>query len=146
MTETQATDRAQILDALRSFICQRPGFETGNYASMRDYREDSREATRDRDDALAILRWVELSAMPPEYLTTQTGRLFWDEKAKAWDYHTGQYFPVEYRAAAARLLATALWMYWRDDRLTRQGFVSGNEMRNQARAAFRSRRVRRYFA
>lgn len=145
MTETQATERAEILSALRSFICQRPGFETCNYASMRDYREDSRNATRDAVDALEILSRIEWSSMPPEYLTQQAGRLQWNAERKEWDYTTGQYFPVEYRAAAARLLATALRMYWRDDRLKAQGFVSGNEITAEAFRSFRSRRVRRYF-
>jgi hypothetical protein len=38
--------------------------------------------------------------------------LSWD--GKRLDYTTGQYWPTEYRRAAAAVLASALWSYWRD--------------------------------
>lgn len=149
MTETQATDRAQILNALRSFICQRPKLEPGNYFrdwrdvdGRRAYRQDARDITRAREDALQILDWVGRTQLAPEYLTKQTGRLQWDDARKTWDYTTGQYFPVEYRRAAARVLASALWAYWRDECLC----DSADKIRAAARRAFRSRRVLRYFA
>lgn len=158
MTEQQAIQRAEMLHALRAFICQRPGLEPSNYysdwrdrAGIAAYRQESREITRDRADALALLDYVSRQAigLTPEYLVSGSGRLFWDAQAKGWDYHTGQYFPTEYRAAAARLLANALWDYWRAglvglDRV--DGLTLTESVARTAKLAFRSRRVRQYFA
>lgn len=143
MTETQATQRAEMLTALRAFICQRPGMEPGNYASYKDYMNDYRRILRYRDDALELLGAVALySDITPDRIALGAGsRLFWDADRKVWDYHTGQYFPTEYRRAAANALASILWDHWRDHYgATRQ------DIRRMAMNAFRSRRVRQYFA
>lgn len=143
MTQEQATQRAEMLSALRAFICQRPGFDTCNYASLSDYRKESREVTRDRDDALALLAEVShYASLSPDYiLRNARQRLQWDDTAKAWDYVTGQYFPTEYRLAAARVLSSALFDFWRDE----CGCGDRDKMHAQARRAFRSPRMLRYF-
>lgn len=147
MTEQQATERARMLTALRAFICQRPGLEPGNYASAADYRSELRDIARDRADALTLYDYVARQAigLGPEYLTPDgTSRLTWNGARGEWEYTTGQYFPVEYRPAAARLLASALWQYWRDG-MGPDVKSPADAIRNTARLAFRSRRVRRYF-
>jgi hypothetical protein len=136
-----------MLHALRAFILSRPGLEPGNYGSYADYRQESAEITRDRDDALALLHYVGMFAsdMTPEYFNGGTGRLTWDKTRGEWEYCTGQYYPVEYRAAAARLLSSALWNYWRDAYAMRPEPITREEIQRIARNAFRSRRVRKYF-
>lgn len=90
---------------LERFILQRPGFEPRNYATPAAYRAESRAVTRDRDDALCLWR-IALAMVPADRLATAgaRGRLQWDPARQDWDYTTGQYFPVEYRRAAVRLL------------------------------------------
>lgn len=91
--------------ALERFILQRPGFEPRNYHTHAAYRAESRAVTRDRDDALCLWR-IALAMVPADMLITHdaSGRLRWDAVRQDWDYTTGQYFPVEYRRAAVRLL------------------------------------------
>ena len=90
---------------LERFILQRPGFEPRNYGTPAAYRTESRAVTRDRDDALCLWR-IALAMVPADMLPTNgaSGRLQWDAARGAWDYTAGQYFPVEYRRAAVRLL------------------------------------------
>jgi hypothetical protein len=76
-----------------------------------------------------LLRVVELSTCLPDSILVdllRSGRLTWD--GKRLDYCAGQYFPTEYRAAACRTLASALWCYWSD---------GGRHSADQIRAAAR---------
>jgi hypothetical protein len=111
---TDATERAAILTALDAFIRQRPGLDYRNY-DRASYAAEVRSIGRDLQDARALLRAVELrpsitAAVLRDALSP--GRLSWD--GKRLDYTTGQYWPTEYRRAAAAVLASALWSYWRD--------------------------------
>lgn len=134
--------RDRIMTALWIFICQRPGLEPGNYGTGADYLAEARRISRDRRVALQLFYAVNASGhLSADYLTGQTGRLTWDEERGAWDYCTGQYFPTEYRPAASRLLASALWQYWRDH----CGCDTADKIRAEARRTFRSAAVRRYF-
>ena len=113
-----------IIDALRAFVNQRPGFEYANYSDAASYRADSRKATRDKDIALQLLRDIELrDSITAEAILKEahSGRVQLVSKDKgdghAWygvDYCTGQYFPTEYRAAVARLCASVLWTWKRE--------------------------------
>lgn len=113
-------NKQAIIDALRTFTCQRPGFELCNYASMTDYRADYRKALRDRDIALRLLRDIELSSSITANDILQearSGRLTIEPRGADLyriGYCTGQYFPVEYRAAVARLCASVLWTWKRE--------------------------------
>jgi len=117
------TQKADIIAALQRFIAQRPGLEPGNYISgwndaegRRMYRAESRQITRDRHDAEALLRYVETSGVTGAQIAAAlTRRLTWD--GTTLSYCTGQYFPTEYRRAAASALASALWYYWCDVRM-----------------------------
>jgi hypothetical protein len=113
------TPAPAILSTLRAFICQRPGFEPRNYISAwndtegrRAYRADVRRAGQDRRDALALLAFIERSAAyDPAVLSdlsdaASRGRLTWN--GTAWEYCAGQYYPVEYRRAAVRVLSDAI--------------------------------------
>lgn len=113
-----------IINALRVFVNQRPGFELGNYSTMTDYRSDSRKATKDKDIALQLLRDIELRdniTADAILREAQSGRLQIRTVSGCTplppvrvEYCTGQYFPTEYRPAVARLCASALWTWKRD--------------------------------
>lgn len=115
-----------ILTALRAWINQRPGLDFCNYGDVSAYRSELRGITRDRKEALVLLRAIELrdsitaeqilAAFPHAY----SGRLSISEAtnkagepAAKLDYCTGQYWPTEYRKAAAAVLASVLWDYFR---------------------------------
>lgn len=104
-----------LLSALEAFIRQRPSFEPRNYGDRASYMSDVRRATRDLNHARTLIRWARNSMVPYETLAetmTPRARLSWD--GKRLDYCTGQYWPVEYRAAVVRALCSAVWCYARD--------------------------------
>ena len=105
-----------ILSAFRSFIVSRPNFEPGNYHTIASYRADVRSCTQARNDALALLASIERTATYDTSILSDlsaraggNGRLTWN--GKTWDYTAGQYYPVEYRPAARRLLADVIHSY-----------------------------------
>ena len=115
--------KPQILEALRQWINQRPGLDFANYGEWKSYRSELRSITRDRADALQLMRAVELrDSITAEDLVKAfsafSGRLTLTEESvekpgfpthARLDYCTGQYWPTEYRKAAAAVLASALW-------------------------------------
>lgn len=122
--------KQQILEALRKWINQRPGLEYGNYGDWKTYRSELRSITRDRADALQLLRAVSgRDSITAENLIASfsafSGRLTITEgpaislridgtntiypSAVKLVYCTGQYWPTEYRKAACAVLAAALW-------------------------------------
>lgn len=125
--------------ALSQFISARPGFDFRNYGDAPSYRADVREAGRQLADARALLRYVERSGVPvtADNFRSFGGRLSWD--GERLDYCTGQYYPLEYRRAAAAVLASAIWHYWRE-----QG-LGVDAMRRNAKLAFGRRIASRYF-
>lgn len=113
-------DKSTILNMLRVWVNQRPGLEFGNYGDWSNYRSEMRRITRQRADALQLLRAVELSSITAEELAdafkrAYSGRLTLTERKgkMVLDYCTGQYWPTEYRAAACAVLSAALWEHVR---------------------------------
>ncbi len=112
-----APTKTELCQALRVWINQRPGLDPRNYDAS-GYRSDVRMITRQRADALQLLRAVELrdsiaaenilEALPRAFM----GRLEW--KAGKLEYCAGQYWCTEYRAAACAVLARVLWAWVRD--------------------------------
>jgi hypothetical protein len=132
------TLKTAICDALATWIRQRPGLEFGNYGNMTSYRSEMRSIAKDKRDAETLLqavRWrdsitgeklqeafkhafsgrLKVTVKEHDYtiqqgpeVPTSTG---WDVEL---DYTTGQYWPTEYRKAAAAVLASALWEWQRD--------------------------------
>src|SRR6185437_3317048 len=114
MPDTNITPDASILDAFKRWINQSPDLEPGNYYS--DYRDTAgRKAYRDelcsiqKDGTRARKALREAAAYPfngeamKEALNQAfSGRLSWT--GTEFDYTTGQYWPTEYRAAAAAVL------------------------------------------
>jgi len=120
-TETRKASKAQIMQALYKFTLQRPGLEFGNYGDVAIYRAESRRITKQAHDALALLRYVDwhdsIDADTLRAALSDGGRLSLVESDKgvAVDYCTGQYFPVEYRAAVCRVMSALLWLYFREN-------------------------------
>ena len=115
--------KTQILDALESFVKQRPGFELRNYASMANYRADQRPVEKQRKAALEMIQWMRwhdsLTAADLVFATQRafSGRLKINIVGDqvTIDYCTGQYFPTEFRKAVCIVLKSAIWKYLRED-------------------------------
>lgn len=128
MDTTSDTLKTSIVEALHRFIRQRPGLEYGNYGDPQAYRAELRSITRDLNHARTLLRHVELSGVTGQELldAARGGRLRIEATPDGGvkvDYCTGQYFPVEYRAAVARLCASALWDWVRDRAMPSPAYV-----------------------
>jgi hypothetical protein len=115
------TERTQtLLSTLERFVNQRPGLEFGNYGDVSAYRSEMRGITKDRRDALELLRVAGWCLTADDIIAAaQGGRLTITEPEPGRfviDYCTGQYWPTEYRPAVCRVLASALWHYWAADK------------------------------
>ena len=51
--------KSAIMEALIAWVRQRPGFDLGNY-DLAGYRSDSRKVTQQKNDAITLIRFVEL--------------------------------------------------------------------------------------
>jgi hypothetical protein len=135
------TRKTALLQALRTWINQRPGLDPRDY-DRASYRSESRQITQDRSDAIEILGAVALRS----YVTADhilqaaqhafSGRLTITETAPGKfkvDYCTGQYWPTEYRKAAAAVLASA---YWHAYSTELPPLYDGNQMRDFFRGEF----------
>lgn len=138
--------KQQLVSALRAFVAQRPRLEPGNYATIADYRAESRMITGQRDDALSLLAAIDAreSITAADMLAMLRDRLQWDADRGELEYTTGQYWPTEYRRAVALACAGMLWAYWREDTPADHP-DRGDAIRRRARLAFHSRRLRSYF-
>jgi hypothetical protein len=146
--------REQILEALYTFIQQRPGLEFGNYGDVKPYREEMRRITRQRHDAETLLRAISLSSMDEATLRSgfraYSGRLTRTDRpdgSVALNYCTGQYWPTEYRAAVCAVAAAALWDYYRDDfaASAKPGESPGDAIRRCFKQHFGTRFANRWF-
>ena len=163
--------KQQILVTMSNWIKQRPGLEFGNYGALAPYRAELRQIARDRRDAERLLAAVAIR----EYITAEdlvaafpraySGRLSLVETTKGaqLDYCTGQYWPTEYRKAAAAVLASALWDWQRscmpapDGKITRthgpfttehdnvDGMTPGDWLRSKFRREFGRSIQQRWF-
>lgn len=104
-------------DIILEFVSQRPGLDPRNYCSPRDggegwrlYRQEAAGIARDKRDAIALLSWARLACTDEQLRETfsRSGdRLTF--VGDSLDYCAGQYYPVEYRAAVCRKLASLFW-------------------------------------
>lgn len=141
----EARKRA-ICNALSIWINQRPGLDPRNYisgwndsAGRSAYRSESRRITRQGHDARGLLRVVELyDSIGAEDILAAcrafSGRLTIKVETRddghvyaGVDYCTGQYWPTEYRAAAAAVLAQCLWDWKRDHCMPKSELVHNSE-------------------
>ncbi len=139
-TETATPSRAAILSGLRRFIAQRSGIDSRNYISgpgdvdgRAAFLSDYRGILRDGRDARRLLEYIDgRDSITADDIASRAhgGRLELSADRKEWHYTAGQYFAVEYRAAACRLLAGIIWDYLRDGQETADG------IRRRARQLF----------
>ena len=147
------TLRENILDALHTWIRQRPGLDPRNYISdWRDadgraaYRSDARSITTQLHHARAMLRYIELrpsiTGAMLQAAIDQSSRLTYTPE-RGLDYTTGQYWSMEYRAAACRVMASAIWDWLREG----QGDAAmGFTIREAARRELGATIARRWFS
>lgn len=110
----QDSEVMTVLDKLGKFINEQPNLDPANYgigsreglAAMRgDARQISKQGTRARR-ALKEARSYQpnAEALLSAFKSAFSGRLSYDEPPGELNYCTGQYYPTEYRAAAATVL------------------------------------------
>lgn len=117
--------KSDILEALRAFVNQRPGFDLRDYSSMSNYRGDQRPVQKQREIAHALINWVDWhdSITAADIIEsarhTVSGRLSiaydHDTHKCDIDYRTGQHFPTEFRLAVVRVLSDSIWHWLRSD-------------------------------
>ena len=113
-------NKSAVMSAIFQFINQRPGLEFANYGDVSAYQQESRRITKDKHHAERLASYV----MRRESITAAdiieaskrayAGRLTINpasDNGESFDvdYCAGQYFPTEYRRAAACVLACAIW-------------------------------------
>ncbi len=154
--------KQQICDALAAWIRQRPGLEFGNYGNLTGYRAELRGISRDKRHAETLLAAVRSRAAITAANIVEaakhafSGRLEFHTDLNKPDlvrieYTTGQYWPTEYRRAAAAVLASALWAHARDSMPAAdsadnvEGMPAGDWLRKHFRKEFGSALQRRWF-
>lgn len=107
--------KKQILAALSKFAEQRPGFDFRNYGDAKNYRHDTRRSSQHLSDFRALI--ADVLANPgvhAEDLVNASGggrlTVTVPKAGPEIEYCAGQYWCVEYRAAACALLARVLWV------------------------------------
>jgi hypothetical protein len=105
-----------VLQSLLNFASKRPSLEFANYGNVRAYRADSRGITKDLHAVRALASVARYACTNEEILaaarsTRVTIEPFTDDNGAGWrvSYTAGQYYPVEYRAGVAIVLASAIW-------------------------------------
>lgn len=132
-------EQINTINLCRAFIAKRPSLDARDYIrDWRDadgranYRSESRRITQQLNDARAMLHFCESIAGVDIHAQINSGdRLHFDANG-ALEYHVGQYWPTEYRAAVARAAASAIWAYFRDIR----GADTAEKIRVKARRVF----------
>lgn len=147
--ETNKIDRALLIDMLRTFINSRPGMEFANYGNVAMYRSESRQITRNRDQALTLLNYVNWHDLitAEDIISASAGAFSGRLEIKAdgpkirIHYCAGQYYPTEYRKAACSVLASAIWAYLR----TNCDAKTGDDIRKAARRELGASIANRWF-
>lgn len=133
-------EQINTINLCRAFIAKRPSLDARDYMRGpfdRDGRasllSDSRRITQQLNDARALLRFCEIYSADINAQLNTGNRLHFDANG-ALEYHVGQYWPTEYRAAVARTAASAIWAYWRDE--CGDAYNTGDKLRARARREF----------
>lgn len=149
-------EKAAVVDILRRYIATRSGIDRRNY--QRDYRDadgyrafmsDYRDILRDGRDARKMLAFIvardSITAADILAARNGNGRLAFERvpgTVDGWrlEYTAGQYFAVEYRAAACGLLAGIIRRHLAD------GGNSADYVRREAAGFFGRGVAARWFA
>lgn len=136
---------------LIKFVNQRPGLDPENYGDYRAYNAEIREITKDRNDFYELLSWAQSRITDFDRkltfnLENTNGRLLLQDGEIV--YHTGQYFPTEYRPAACSVIARLIWNDLRDEQKPNSPnpvYKDGHEMRKACARELSRRVVKNYF-
>jgi hypothetical protein len=138
------------INLLCKFVSQRPRLDFHNYGDWKAYNSERREITKDMGDFHELLNHARLRVNNLDdkikaYLQRSSGRLSINEDGQL-QYITGQYFPTEYRPAAARVIADIIWADYRDEKHAdgRNVYETGHDIRKALKSYF-SRRIMKYY-
>jgi hypothetical protein len=107
---------APMLAQLAQYAAQRPGFDPADYGcapgqyatadEVRAFRSDYRKATRQLAQVRAAIRAAAYTVTDADLIEASRGDRL-TITPQGIDYTTGQYFPLEYRPAVARVIERA---------------------------------------
>lgn len=158
--------KTNIIQALRTWVAQRPGLEFGNYGDWSAYRSEMRSIGKDLRHARKLIDYVAWhDSITAQMIldAAKSGRLSIKVEGDnvEIDYCTGQYWPTEYRPAVCRLLSSVVWGWMRDNMPKGQlvhnsetgetferyeGLRAGDWIRRQASRELGTSIARRWFA
>lgn len=106
----------EVVAKFRQWINQRPGLEASNYSTRGQLNSEYRTIAKQKDRANAALEKFFMCPFDWDVLRDVmthafSGRLFFDAKGEL-QYHCGQYWPTEYRLAAAVVLEAYVLKKW----------------------------------
>ena len=150
--------KPQLIQALRSWVAQRPGLEFGNYGDVSAYRAEVRSIGKDLQHARKLIDYVTWhDSITAEMIldAAKSGRLsivVEGDKVRI-DYCTGQYWPTEYWPAVCRLLSSVIWDCMRENAPVDAGPIDkfsnlqnvGSWIRKQASREFGTSIAQRWF-
>lgn len=136
--------------SLVNFANTRPGLDFANYGDVKLYRAESRSITRDLHDVRELASVARYLCTDQEVLdAARGGRVeiepYANDTGAGWrvSYTAGQYYAVEYRAAVARVLASAIWKALAREVGNRPDACA--QIRRRARAELSRSVARRFF-
>lgn len=131
------------LEALDTLVESRPHLEPGNYGDLASYRADQRGNMQARNDYRAIRACVAPDDATLAELARGSRLSFEtaDDGTIVADYCAGQYYPIEYRRACVRLIASAWWQA----QAGRLAEADAQYIRTVAKAVFGPGIARRWF-
>ena len=158
--------KPQLIQALLTWVAQRPGLDFGNYGDWSAYRSEMRSIGKDLQHARTMLDYVAWhDSITAEMIldAAKGGRLSIKVEGNnvEIDYCTGQYWPTEYRPAVCRLMASVIW-HWISANMPKgqlvhnsetgctferyEGLRAGDWIRRQASRELGTSIARRWFA
>lgn len=139
-----------VTHTLLTFAQTRPGFDFANYGDVSAYRADSRAATRQLHHVRELARVARYACTNDDVINAASGgrvdiEPYSHDNGAGWrvSYCAGQYYCTEYRAAVARVLATAIWRAWRREIGDRPDCAA--QIRRRARQEFSRSVYQQYF-
>lgn len=139
----------KTIDLLTQFVNRRPGLDFSNYGDYKLYHNELNEINRDKKDfyellGLASRRIENLEEKLTALLSDNSGRLFLENGEIV--YHTGQYFPTEYRPAACAKIARLIWLDYANEKENGEPiYKDGHEIRHAISRNVSRRVMKNYF-
>ena len=110
-----------LVNQLADFVNKRPQLEWANYGDSYYYGQDRSKVTRQLQDFRKLRAYVlglQESGVPMDSYIKEASQMAFSGRLTFTDsgieYCTGQYWSVEYRAAACAVLASAIWTHERE--------------------------------